>query len=73
MWTDLENRVVDRVGNGYRLRVVEDLNGWVGDKVWVVILDAFEMLGENANGRRTFDFCWLCSCDTYYKQKSLFT
>ena len=27
------DRIVDRVGNGYRLCVLEDLNGWIGDRV----------------------------------------
>ena len=28
-WNDM-NRIVDRIGNGYRLSVLEDMNGWVG-------------------------------------------
>ena len=30
-WNDLD-RVVERVGNGYKLCVLGDLNGWVGDR-----------------------------------------
>ena len=33
-WNDLA-RVVDRVGNGYRLCMLGDLNVWVGDRVRV--------------------------------------
>ena len=40
---------MDRVGNGYRLCV---LNGWVGDKVTAGITDLFGVIGENDNGRR---------------------
>ena len=31
IWNDL-NRIVDRVGNGYRLCMLGDLNGWTGDR-----------------------------------------
>ena len=31
-WNDLDS-IVDRVGNGYRLCVQGDLNGWIGDRV----------------------------------------
>ena len=31
-WNDL-GMIVDRVGNEYRLCVLGDLNGWVGDRV----------------------------------------
>ena len=34
-WNDLD-RVVERIGNGYRLCVLEDPNGWVGDRMRVV-------------------------------------
>ena len=30
-WNDIEG-IVDRVGNVYRLCVVEDLNGWIEDR-----------------------------------------
>ena len=54
-WNDME-RIVDRVGNGYWLCVVEDLNGWVEDKVRVV--DFYAEKG-------------LCVGDTYFEHKSL--
>ena len=44
-WNDLD-RVVDKVGNGYRLYLL-DLNGWVGERVRVV--GAFGVPGENDN------------------------
>ena len=31
-WNDMD-RTVDRVGNGYRLCVLGDLNEWIGDRV----------------------------------------
>ena len=30
-WNDLE-KIVDRVGNGYKVRGLGDWNGWVGDR-----------------------------------------
>ena len=46
-WNDM-----DRVGNGYRLCVLGDLNGWIGDRVKAVITGAFGFQRENENGRR---------------------
>ena len=31
-WNDLD-RIVDKVGNGYRLCLLRDMNGWIGDRV----------------------------------------
>ena len=39
-WNDLD-KVADRVGNGYRLCVVGDLNGWIADIVRGGIIGAF--------------------------------
>ena len=39
-WNDLD-KVVDRVGNGYRLCVLGDLNGWIADRVRAGIIGAF--------------------------------
>ena len=58
-WNDLD-RNVDRVGNGYRLCVMGDLNGWIGDGVRAginCISCAFGVPGENNNGRRAVEFC----------------
>ena len=41
-------RIVDRVGNGFRLCVLGDLNGWVGDRVRVGITCTFRVPGEMA-------------------------
>ena len=41
------NRIVDRVGNGYRLCVLEDLNGWTEGRVRAGIIGAFGVSGEN--------------------------
>ena len=65
---------VDRVGNVYRLGVLGDLNGWVGDRVRVGITGSFGILGENDNGRRVIDFCaerGLCVGNTYSEHKNL--
>ena len=42
---------MDRVGNGYRLCVLEDPNGWVGDRVRVGITGVFGVSRENDNGK----------------------
>ena len=55
-WNDLD-RTVDRVGNGYRLCVLGDLNRWIGDRVRASITSAFGVPGENENGRRVVEFC----------------
>ena len=46
------DRTQDNVGNGYRLCILEDLNRWIGDRTRAGITGAFEVLGENNNGRR---------------------
>ena len=38
---------MDRVGNGYRLCILGDLNRWIGDKVRAGITGAFGVSGEN--------------------------
>ena len=53
----LLDRVVERLGNGYRLCLVEDLYEWVGDRLRVGISGEFRAPGENDNGRRVIDFC----------------
>ena len=50
-WNDLD-KVVDRVGNGYKLCVLADLNGLFGDKMRADITAVFGVMGENDNGRR---------------------
>ena len=55
-WNDMD-RTVNRVGNGYRLCVLEDLNGWIGDRVRAGITGAFGVPRENDNGRRKVEFC----------------
>ena len=48
---------VNKVGNGYRLAILEDLNGWIGDKARARITSAFGVPGENENGRKVVEFC----------------
>ena len=66
-WNELD-RIVDRLGNGYRSCVVGDFNLFiyyfiseilmdgVGDKMRVGIIGAFGVPGENDNGR-VVDLC----------------
>ena len=61
-WNDL-GRTVDRIGNGHRLRMLGELNGWIGDRVRSSITGAFGVPGEKDNGRR------LCLSNTNLKHK----
>ena len=37
--------------------MLEDLNGWIGNRVRTGITVAFGVEGENENGRRVVEFC----------------
>ena len=45
------------VGSGYRLYILGDLNGWIGDKMRTGITCAFEVPGQNDNGIGVVEFC----------------
>ena len=47
-WNDF-NRILDRVGNGNRLCILGDLNGWIGERTRAGITGAFGVPGENDN------------------------
>ena len=51
------DRILDRVGNGYRLCIMGDLNRWMGDRTRASITGAFGFPGENDIGRRVVEFC----------------
>ena len=40
LWNNMD-RILDRVGNGYRLCILRDLNGWIGDGMRPGITAAF--------------------------------
>ena len=72
-WNDL-GRNMDRVGNGYRLCVLVDLNGRIRDRVRASITGIFGVPGENTNGRRMVEFRaerGLCVGNKYFEHKSL--
>ena len=72
-WNVLD-RTVDRIGNGYRLWVLGDLNGWIGDRGRAKITGSFVVPGENDNGRGVVEFCakrGLCVGNTYFEHESL--
>ena len=48
-----KGQILDRVGNGYRLYILGDLNGWTRD----CITGAFGFPGENYNARRVLELC----------------
>ena len=68
---------LDSVGNGYRLCILRDLNGWIGERTRAGITGAFGVPGENDNGRRVVGFCeerglcGLCVGNTYFKHRCL--
>ena len=51
------DRTLDSVGNGYRLCILGDLNGWIEDRKRASITGAFRVPGEIDNGRRVEEFC----------------
>ena len=46
------DRTLDSVGNGYRLCILEDLNGWIGDSSRAGITGDFGVPGDNDNDGR---------------------
>ena len=59
----------DGVGNGYRMSILGDLNGWIGDRKRAGIIGAFGVPGESDNGRRLVELCeerGLCVGNTYF-------
>ena len=46
------------VGNGYRLWILGDLNGWIGDRTRTGITDSFGVPRANEIGRRV-DCVWV--------------
>ena len=55
-WND-KNRTLDSVLNRYRMCILRDLNGWIGDRTRAGIIGAFKVPRENDNGRRVVEFC----------------
>ena len=54
-WNDMD-RILDTVGNRYRLCILGNLNGWIGERTRAGITGAFGVSGENDNGRRGLEF-----------------
>ena len=68
-WNDME-RTPDSVGNGYRLCILGDLNGFKGDRTRAGITGTFGVPGENDNSRRVVEFRaerGLCVGNTSFK------
>ena len=66
-WNNM-NRILDSVGNRYRLCILRDVNGWIGDRTRAGISGAFGIAGENDNDRRVVEFCeerGLCVSNTF--------
>ena len=55
LWNDM-NRTLDNVGNEYRLCILGDLNGSIGDRTRAGITVTFGVPLENDNGRRVVEF-----------------
>ena len=63
---------LDRVGNGHRLYILGELNGWIGDRTRAGITGAFGVPGEIDNGSRLVEFCAERGlCNAYFKHRSL--
>ena len=72
-WDNL-NDVLDGVSRSFRLIVLGDLNGWIGDQKRDGITGGFGVAGENENGRKVIDFCeerGMCVSNTFFKHKSI--
>ena len=54
-WDDTD-RTVDRIGNGYRLCMLGNLNEWIRDNMRARIAGAYGVRRENENGRRVVEF-----------------
>ena len=57
IFLDNLNDVLDGVSRRFRLIVLGDLNGWIGDQKRDGITGGFGVAGENENGRKVIDFC----------------
>ena len=68
-WNDMDMNL-DSVGNGYRLCILGDLNGWIGDRARTGITGAFGVPGENENGRTVVEKGY-CVWVTYFKHRGL--
>ena len=68
------DRILYRVENGYRLCLLGYLNGWKGDGTRAGITFAFEVPGDDNNGRRVVELCAereLCIGNTYFVHRRL--
>ena len=66
------DRTLDSVENEYRLCILGDLNGWIGERTRTGITGAFGVPGKNDNGTRVGFFCAkrkLCVGNTYFKHR----
>ena len=72
-WNEVE-RTVDEVGSSYRVIVMGDMNGWVGDVECEGIIGKHGVPGVNDNGERVVDFCAekeFCIGNTYFEHKNI--
>ena len=61
-------------GNGFRLCILGDLNGWIANGTRAGITGVCGVPERNNNGRREVEFCaerGLCVGNTYFKHRSL--
>src|SRR5678815_5909294 len=62
-WDNL-NDVLDGVSRSFRLIVLGDLNGWIGDKKRDGITGGFGVFEENENGRKAVSYTHLRAHET---------
>src|SRR5678816_1653157 len=72
IFRDNLNNGLDGESRSFRLIVLGDLNGWIGDQKRDDITEGFGVSGENENGRKVIDFCeerGMCVSNTFFKHK----
>ena len=62
------DRLIDRGSNEYRLCVIGDLNGWIGNRMSAGITGKFGVLGKISNGAESG---YICVGNTYLEHKRL--
>ena len=68
------DKILNAVGNGYRLYVLGDMDGWIEDRLRGGITSTFRVPGENDKGRRVKEFYaekGFVRGNTYFEHRSL--
>lgn len=73
LWNGL-GHVVNAVGKGYRLVVLGDVYGIIGDGVRGSVTGSVDVPGENENEMKVVDFCsrGICVTNTFFQHKDIY-